>query len=282
GVFFRNHGMGDYHIAAGVAPNDQMVSGQVDVLHLKFRLQAGAKDQRFAAITAEGYVITVVQFGSFYADSVDKRAVGGFVGQLDIAVFERKLRVHGGNGGVFHHHLAARRVAAHHQALVRYVLAFYCEFVNDQLNVGAGHDIRELDGHSAARGSIRLLRGGNIRLADEGGTDLAIPQIGCRLSWRHRHRGLDKRFHPKLMLAARTERNFIVGLENRFLNPHLVNVRSVGGIAVAKHYLTGFVQAHPGVLTGDLVIRKDDLAFRLIAAHDETLRGNTKCAAGEE
>jgi hypothetical protein len=35
--------------------------------------------------------------------------------------------------------------------------------------------------------------------------------------------------------------------------------------------LTGFVQAHPSVLAGDLVVRKDDLTFRLIAADDETL-----------
>jgi hypothetical protein len=30
--------------------------------------------------------------------------------------------------------------------------------------------------------------------------------------------------------------------------------------------LTGFVQTHPSVLAGDLIIRKDDLAFGLVPA----------------
>src|SRR5208283_2833083 len=145
GVFFGNHGMGDHHVAARVASDHQMVAIQVDVLHLQHRLEAGAKDQRFAAVAAERDVIAVVQRGGFDADSVDESPIGGLVGQLDRALLDGKLRVYGGDGGVFHHHLAAHRIAAHHQSLVRYVLAFDRELVNDQVNVGAGHDVRNLD-----------------------------------------------------------------------------------------------------------------------------------------
>jgi hypothetical protein len=89
-------------------------------------------------------------------------------------------------------------------------------------------------------------------------------------------------FHPKQMFAAFAEGNLIVGLKNCFLNPHLVYVRTVGGLAVAKHDLSGFVQAQPSVLAGDLVIRKDNLAFVLIAADGKTFGGNTERTAGKE
>ena len=245
---------------------------EVDVLHLKLRLQAGAKDQRFAAIAAEGNVIAVMQFGGFDADAIDEGSVGGLVGQLDPVLFDRKLRVHGGHGGVFHHHLAARRIAADHQALVRYVLALYRELVNDQVNVGAGHEIGELDGHGAARGAIRLLRGGNIRLADHGGVRRGHPPHRCPTFRAAAAAGAgtnDSRRNRCLPPAPKETSS--LGFRTASLNPHFVDERSVGGIAVAKHHLAGFVQAHPGMLAGDLVIRQDDLAFGLVAADDKTL-----------
>jgi hypothetical protein len=46
--------------------------------------------------------------------------------------------------------------------------------------------------------------------------------------------------------------------------------------------LAGFVQAHPGVLVGDLVIREDDLAFGLVAPDDKPFGGDAERSAGKE
>jgi hypothetical protein len=74
----------------------------------------------------------------------------------------------------------------------------------------------------------------------------------------------------------------VISFENPFLHPHLVNIRTVGGIVVAKQHLAGVVQAHPGMLTGDLVVRQDDLASCLIATYHEPFGGDTKGATGEK
>jgi hypothetical protein len=84
------------------------------------------------------------------------------------------------------------------------------------------------------------------------------------------------------MLAARAEGDFIVGLEDGFLNAHLVYVRSIGRIPVAENDLAGIIQAHPGMLTGDLIIHQYNLALGLITADDKTFGGNSIGVPGKK
>ena len=212
GMPFGDDGMGDDNVAARIAPDHQVIFGEVDVLHLELGLKAGAKDQGLPTVAPEGDVVTVVQFAGFDdADAVDESAVGGLIGEFDAVSLDRKLRMHGRYGGMLHDHLAARRIAAHHQACVRNVFALDRELVDNQFEVRPGHDVSELDGHGAARGRIRLLRGGNIRLADNGGGDVAVRQTAVRPARRYR-RDRYERLHAKQMLAARAKGNHIVGL----------------------------------------------------------------------
>jgi hypothetical protein len=51
---------------------------------------------------------------------------------------------------------------------------------------------------------------------------------------------------------------------------------------VAKHHLARFVQTHPGMLTGNLVIHENDLALALVAANNQSFRGNVEGAARKD
>ncbi len=187
---------------------------------------------------------------------------------------------------MLHDHLAAGGITAHHQTRIRDVLTLHRVLVHDQLEVRAGHQIREFDGHGPALGFFLFAGGGDVRLAYQRGGDMTIFLSRRRLSPHRRHgragRRRDEQLGAEEMLAALADGNLVRRFQDYFLDALLVNIGSIGGVLVTDHDLPGLIQSYPGMLARDLVIGQYHLTIVWVAADDEPLGGDRESAPGKE
>ena len=84
------------------------------------------------------------------------------------------------------------------------------------------------------------------------------------------------------MLPFCSYRNLVGGLHQSFLDAHLVDIRSVGGMMIADHHFTLIAEAYPGMDTGDFVIGHNYLATGRITTDEQSLGADREVTTRQE